>query len=196
MIIACHQPNFFPWLPFFNKMENSDVFVIMQNAQYTRNQFQNRFKYRGVWKTMSVNHGSLRDKIVSKKYLKPESDWNQIKTSIQFEWMSNFDNCIGENLAETNTAIIEKIKKFMGIATLLEFDAPSLSGDATDNLIDICLKYDATTYLSGPSGKAYLNLEAFRKVGIQVEFSDAISETAADLNIVDYLQSNCTKSNF
>jgi hypothetical protein len=190
MIITCHQPNFFPWLPFFKKMESSDVFVIMQNAQYTRNQFQNRFKYRGFWKTMSVNHGELRDNISSKKYVKPESDWYQIKKSIQFGWMSNFDNCIGENLAETNTAIIAEIKKLMGIPTLLELDGPILSRDATENLINICLKYEATTYLSGPSGKAYLNLEAFRKVGIQVEFFDAISESPHELNIVDYLQSS------
>ena len=56
MIVAIHQPNFIPWLPFFDKMAAADVFVILSECQFEKNGFQNRFQRNG-WNTMSVASG-------------------------------------------------------------------------------------------------------------------------------------------
>ena len=34
--ISIHQPNFIPWLGYFNKIINSDIFIILDTVQYPR----------------------------------------------------------------------------------------------------------------------------------------------------------------
>ena len=57
MKIAIHQPNFMPWYPFFQKVESADIFVILSNCQFEKNNFQNRFNIDDRWYTMSTNKG-------------------------------------------------------------------------------------------------------------------------------------------
>jgi hypothetical protein len=60
MILSIHQPNYLPWLGFFDKIKQSDIFVIFDNVQYPRgkNHFSNRNKIKipnkGKWLTVPV----------------------------------------------------------------------------------------------------------------------------------------------
>ena len=36
MIIAVHQPQYLPWLGYFDKMARSDLFVFLDNVQYNK----------------------------------------------------------------------------------------------------------------------------------------------------------------
>jgi hypothetical protein len=173
MIITCHQPNFFPWEPFFRKAADADILVLLTNVQYTRHQFQNRFQFNGKWQTMKVNQGHLSDQIHEKTYVSPESDWDEIKRSIGYHWLHIFDECIQTNLAQTNSEIILRIMEILGLSVKIEFDEPGMYSSPTEKLLDICKKKSATTYLSGPSGKKYLDLKEFEKAGIEVKFSEA-----------------------
>jgi len=160
MIVSIHQPNFMPWYPFFQKIEQSDIFVIMCNCQFEKNNFQNRFNMNNKWNTMSVNKGL--EPIVDKKYLSPEKDWNKIKANLSeySDILKNFDECINESLTETNVSIIRKVCKMLGITTEIVLDYPT-ELRRTERLVDICKHYGATEYLSGPSGKKYLDLPLF-----------------------------------
>ena len=40
MIVTIHQPEHMPWLGFFNKAINSDLFVILDSVQYEKNYFR------------------------------------------------------------------------------------------------------------------------------------------------------------
>ena len=49
MRVAIHQPNFFPWYPYFEKILRADIFVILQNCQFEKNNFQkNGIKKTGI----------------------------------------------------------------------------------------------------------------------------------------------------
>lgn len=160
MILSIHQPNFFPWYPYFEKIANSDIFVIMVNCQYEKNNYQNRFKMNEKWYTMSVLKGN--DSINEKRYMTPLEDWRQIKSKLPLfgSILSRFDNCITENLAITNVKLILALCDIMKIKTKIYLDYPTtLTG--TDRLIDICKTHGATKYLSGESGSKYLELDKF-----------------------------------
>ena len=42
MKITIHQPEHFPYLGFFQKMQEADLFVILDDVQFTKENFQNR----------------------------------------------------------------------------------------------------------------------------------------------------------
>ena len=170
MILSVHQPNFFPWLPYFRKIQASNVFVSLGNVQFVRRQYQNRFYFDEKWHTMSVNSGSQTDRIRDKIYLNPEKDWEKIKRSIRTIDLSRFDSSIGENLYETNHAVIKIILNNLGITTPVFHESQAADTDPSMRIIQLCLKYGADTYLSGPSGIKYMNLELFKRNGIKVDY--------------------------
>ena len=45
MKVAIHQPEHFPYLGFFEKMKQADLFVILDDVQYKKNNWQNRNKF-------------------------------------------------------------------------------------------------------------------------------------------------------
>lgn len=165
MIVAIHQPNFVPWLPFFDKMAAADVFVILTECQFEKNGFQNRFQRNG-WNTMSVGKGlsPIRDK----QYVSPKKDWQRIKARnsnppILFE----MDALIGPSLLETNVAIIRHLAAKLGIKTHIELDFPT-EKKSTERLVEICREFHATKYLAGASGDNYMNPNLFAEAGIEI----------------------------
>src|SRR5690242_13035183 len=58
MIVSIHQPGYIPWLGFFKKILDSDVFVFLDDVQYEKNWVQNRNKIRTsdgqMWLTIPI----------------------------------------------------------------------------------------------------------------------------------------------
>jgi hypothetical protein len=169
MIVSIHQPNFMPWMPFFQKIEKADIFVILQHCQYEKSNYQNRFLFKDTWYTMSANSG--REPIIDKKYVNHIADWNRIKVKLsQYKnVLSLFDDCISESLSDTNCKIIERTVSMLGYKTKIVYDYPT-ELRATERLVDICRRNGATTYLAGSGGKNYMELEKFSSAGIDVIF--------------------------
>ena len=112
MKIAIHQPNFIPWYPFFQKVKEADIFIILTHCQFEKNNYQNRFNVNNQWYTMRVKKGM--DNIINKTYVNPIYDWNKIKKGFPKldKITSNFDECITDNLATTNINIIKKLVSY------------------------------------------------------------------------------------
>jgi len=175
MKVAIHQPNFLPWWPFFEKMAKADVFVVLRHCQFEKNNFQNRFQYRGNWLTMSTYSGL--DPIFDKKYVSPEKDWKRIKDKLKDkkEILEKFDGLVSGSLWETNYKIINSAAELLGIKTKIILDEPT-ELKSTERLVDICKKLGATKYISGSGAKKYLDCSAFESASIDVEFQDLKDE--------------------
>ena len=171
MKIAIHQPNFLPWYPFFQKIKEVDKFVILGHCQFEKNGFQNRFNLNDKWYTMSTKKGLTP--INTKTYLNPQKDWNKIKTNLSQnkDILNQLDSCINDDLFLTNSKIIEKLTQMLGYNTEILYDYPTKL-KSTERLVDICSHYGATEYLSGISGKNYLDLNLFKNKGIKVKFQE------------------------
>jgi hypothetical protein len=182
MIVTIHQPNFIPWYPYFQKIEQADVFVLLGHCQYEKNGYQNRFYLENFWNTLSVKKGL--ENIVDKKYINPTHDWGKLKKrSFKYSHLlSELDNYITDDLYTTNKLIIQHFIKKLGINTKFVEDFP-LNVNSTERLITLCQHYGATTYLAGQGGKDYLDETLFNKAGIKVVYQENLNR----IHTLEYL---------
>ena len=78
--IGIHQPNFIPWLGFFNKVYNCDTFILLDDVQFSKGSFTNRCKIldndnKESWVTLPITY-SFGDKINQIKL--SNSNWQNI----------------------------------------------------------------------------------------------------------------------
>jgi hypothetical protein len=72
-----------------------------------------------------------------------------------------------------NRRAIEEICAILGIATPIRWSREyPIEGVRTDRLLSICVAAGATEYISGPSARAYMELDKFDRAGIAVRFAD------------------------
>lgn len=183
MIITIHQPNFVPWYPFFEKMMQADVFIILGHCQFEKNGYQNRFFLKHDWNTMSVIKGMypIKDKI----YANPYGDWSKIKNKLSeySDILTEMDPYISNNLYRTNVSIIKHLAKKLNITTDIVEDYPT-DLTSTDRLVDLCKHYGGTTYLAGQGGKSYLDENKFTESGIRVIYQ----EDFTNIHTLDFLK--------
>ena len=158
MRVAIHQPNFVPHFGFFYKMSQSDVFIVLNQVQFEKNGYQNRFFLQGEqkWVTMPVNHGL--EPIYSKRYTN------------------------GLSLQEHNINFIQWVRETLSIQAQLVPDVVTESR-GTQRILDNLNHYGATTYITNPGAKdKYLDENVLKSAGIEIEYSN---HPEAKLNILE-----------
>jgi len=192
VIVAIHQPEHLPWLGFFDKMRRADLFVFLDHVPFRKNYFQNRNRVRSAsgatWVTVPVltkghayqplnevqinEQGSPRWK---QKY------WASVEQSYAGspywkEYAEGIRRCFetpSPLLCDLNITLIEAMRQAFGIEVqTARSSALGVDGTRSELLLEICRKTGATEYLSGISGKEYLDLDLFRAAGIRVEFQE------------------------
>jgi len=188
--ICIHQVEHLIWLGLIDTFSKADWVVFADDFQFKKNYFENRNRIRTKngekWVTIPIekdNHKPMlnihitEDPNWRKKYLKTIK-CNYEKAPYFDIYYPEIVKVINQEyilLMEFNYDLINlfkkwfKIKSFFYCSSYLKID-PNLRG--TERLLEICKKMGATTYLSGPSGKDYLNLELFKQAGIEVEFHE------------------------
>jgi hypothetical protein len=190
MIVAAHQPNYLPWLGYFYKIAHCDVFVLLDDVQFTKNSYQNRTRIKGpkapVWLTQPVLHTGRSEQATSEVEFAARGDWRvkHVKTltanyARAAHAVSVFPACqewlAGDspNLSATNMGIIKCVARFLGVQT--EFVVSStLKVDLMkgERIAEICHRLGATAYLSGHGARSYQNEMQFKERGIELVYSD------------------------
>ncbi len=188
MKITIHQPEHMPWLGLFHKIEQADICVILDNVQFRKNYFQNRNKIRTAngWTWITVPVTFKIDTQIKDVSVAPNQRWKKKWIdSVYFAYKKapHFDayfdplKAVLENdeqsLSRINTSLIRLLCSFLGIHTSFvpasDLDA---SGKGSDLLLEICKALNASEYLSGISGREYLNVSDFTTSGIHVSFQE------------------------
>lgn len=189
MIVAVHQPQYLPWLGYFDKIRRADIFCYLDCVQYKKNDWQNRNRIKTSqgwqWLTVPVRF-QFPEKICEVK-INQTVKWH--KKHLQalvtnYRRAPFFDRYIAvfeqiyatdwEYLAGLNIHAIERLKTALGMdqKPAIQSSQLELRADPTDRLIDICKAVKADTYLSGQDGIKYMDLERFRQNGIEVIIQD------------------------
>ena len=188
--VTIHQCEHLVWLGLLDKISKADVFILADNFQFKKNYYENRNKIRTKdgwqWLTVPVekdNHKPINEvKIINDikwqlKYL------NTIKQNYQKSEKFNFyyldiENIILGNwssIGHLNERLLKLFLNWFNIKTSIirssELNLQHLN-EGTITLLEICQKVGADTYLSGSSGKDYLDLSLFEKNNIKVVFHE------------------------
>ncbi|MGB2600808.1 MAG: WbqC family protein [Candidatus Omnitrophota bacterium] len=186
MKIAIHQPQYLPWLGYFDKMDQSDVFVLLDDVQYKKNEWQNRNKIRNSegwqWITVPVLYEFGQE--IREVNIDTAGNWREkhIKSiELNYSKAPYFDKYFTffldiferewQSLSDLNTHFIEYFKETLGIkAKLIRSSNLNVQTSSTERLVDICKLLEADVYLSGAGGEEYLDVELFKQSGIGLEF--------------------------
>ena len=182
--VAIHQPNYVPWLGFFHKLAAADVFVFLEDVQYSKGSYINRVQIlqdgKAAWLTIPVHvrFGQHIDAIVPARmdWVKAHlgSLYNAYKGAAGFRraWESIeriYDKLPDASLARGNRELIERIARRLGLSTRFasskDFQVSDLG--ASDRLIAITnsISPDAV-YLSGQGGAKYQDPRKFAAAGL------------------------------
>lgn len=188
MIVAIHQPDYIPWLGLYYKMAHSDVFVYLDDAQYSNEADHNANKIKtpqGEFKLKVPVEQHLGDLICNVR-TKDELKWKEkhLKTlkmnyakSPHFESIfPGFESVIlshSGSIAELNIAINSYICGGFGIHTrILKSSDMSIDSVREERVIDICLAVGGTEYLSGNGAKVYQTESHFTNRGLKLTYLD------------------------
>lgn len=219
-IAAIHQPSFFPWLGFFNKIVRSDVFVILDNVQFpkTGGYWANRVKLvvggKGEWVTMPINRSYSGTKNINEIEIDNSRNWNhKVLKSISVNYCkAKYYNEMypiaekllhspGANLAEFNLKVIQEFCRLLDIDTshFKRGSAMNVSGTSTDLLVSIVAETGCNAYMCGGGAAKYQEDEKFAQNNIELIYQNFkhpvyeqfnTSEFVPGLSVLDALM-NC-----
>ncbi len=186
-IATIHQPNYLPWIGLFSKVMQTNCLIIADVFQYMPIVRRNKIRtvYGSSYLTIPVGAHLTSARILEVPLPKDSrwqrEHWREIYRNYQkspyFEEYKGYLESIYQRdyrfLWQINLEIIIYLMRCFNIkveiilASDLNLD-PELKH--TDTLIDILKKAGASTYISGPSGKDYLEVEKFSQNGIGLKF--------------------------
>ena len=188
MKIAILQPNYLPWKGVFDMINMVDIFIFLDDVQYTKNDWRNRNKIKTVngpqWLTVPVKSNSINQKIYEvevsdkinwqKKHHKSFLiNYGKAKYFKDFEWLLEdfYKKNHWKKLNELNIYTIKKICEILNIKTLFYKSSKlNITGEKNERLIKMISYFGGKTYISGPAAKNYLNFELFEQNNIKIHF--------------------------
>lgn len=192
MILSVHQPQYIPWLGYFDKIAKSDCFVFLDLVQYKPREFENRNRIRTkdgwMWLTVPVvNKGRGRQRIcdvkIDDKSPWPRQHWNSLKTwyggagffRMYAPYFQELYEKPWEGFEDLSVEIIRFILHELRIPTPVYFESRlGTKAKGTERILELCAKLHADAYLSGEGGKAYLEEEKFAQAGVKLLYQDFV----------------------
>jgi hypothetical protein len=188
--VAIVQSSYIPWKGYFDLIDSVDEFIVYDDQQYTRRDWRNRNRVKTpqgtAWLSIPVKvRGRYHQRIDETEVADatwPERHWQTLVHAYgrapYFDTYRDrlhalYEDCTEVLLSRINRLFLEAICQLLGIRTRFasstEYD---VEGAKTDRLVALCRAASATSYLSGPRARAYLDESRFRDAGVEVRYMD------------------------
>ncbi len=189
MIVSIHQPQYLPWLGYFEKIDRADVFVLLDTVQYKKNEWQNRNRIKSdkgwQWLTVPVTYRFpelIKDVAINNTDLWQHRQRQAIiscyRRAPYWKVLEDFLEKLFSNewryIAPLNIFVIKELCKILGIDTPLYVasELGEFPDDPDERIMAITKYFNAATYLSGGGGKEYMDLEKYKSNNIELLFQD------------------------
>lgn len=186
MKVAIHQPHYLPWPPYFMKIAEAHLFIVLDSVDYQKNGLQNRNQVKTAqgtcWLTVPVR-ASLGTPLVDVR-IDTTSNWarkhwqtllNNYRKAPAFGRLAGPLEALYQadwaSLVDLNLALLKILTEAMGITTPWRRSSEMRArGRASGLVLGLCREVGATTYLCGLGGRQYLDEKSFEEAGIRIEY--------------------------
>ena len=188
-VVSAHQSNFLPGLSVIQKVEAADAVIWLDEVQFSHGGFSNRNRMPdGSWLTIPIDRST------------DMAEFNRVRISDHRDWRRDHCKTLRQHYGHTADAICEEIQRpyrlLIGLNlaclqillsdsdTQWSFQSHLDGGRAVTAISDdrvelapisarlalMVAELGGDVYLSGPSGRNYLNEQPFHDLGIQVDY--------------------------
>ncbi|MBI38515.1 MAG: hypothetical protein CMF59_02875 [Leptospiraceae bacterium] len=193
--IAIHQPDFFPWLGFFDKMAQADCYIVFDHVQapqgkswLTRNRI--RLGNEARWFTLPVKRSGktrIADLSISSDHTLLRKHLGTLRQAYQkapffeeiYAFVQSLYASIPEKVADFNFNAIKRISEALGLkpefvfSSNMEQEGVVLQGLGGNELVlELCRQVGAERYISGTGCLDFIEPWTFAAEGIEFWFQD------------------------
>ena len=189
MRVAILQSNYIPWKGYFDIIHDVDLFIFYDDVQYTRNDWRNRNRIKSAqgshWLSIPIRSDS--DSLIYEVTF-AEPKWQQLhwrtltQTYARAPFFKHYRDLLEPvftslqwaSLSELNQHLVQLIaENMLGITThFADSREYAAHGAKLDRLLDLLRRCGATSYVSGPAAKQYIDEARFQDAGIDLIWKD------------------------
>ncbi|KTD62002.1 WbqC family protein [Legionella spiritensis] len=193
-ICAIHQPNFFPWLGYFDKIRQADVFIFLDEVAYPKSgsgsgSWCNRVKLMNAgqpaWYGLPIQKQSGVQFIKHVYFSNKTYHLGKLKSSLQhnyrkapyyqevMEFVEPLLNNETDSLAEYNMHVITTLAEHLNVSTRFIRQSELVhQSHSTELLIELIKQVGADTYLCGNGADGYQNDNLFTEHNIRLRYQN------------------------
>ena len=187
--VVISQPMYFPWVGMLEQMRLADVFVHLDDAQFSKGGFFNRVQLKTAggtpWLTVPLAETKLGQSLNKTRMAKHDWQRKHLATLKQtYAAAPHVEEILGlaesvfenehESLAALSAASVEALAEFFEITPkeIQWSSAMGVEGTGSARVLAICEALGAERYVTGHGAREYLDHESFEAAGIRVEYLD------------------------
>ena len=189
--IMIRQPGYMPNIGFFKKIEYSDIFVFLDDTQFSKDSFDNRNKIKtksnSKWIRVPLKRPVFRKKL-NQVMISYDTDWIKSHSELIYQnykdapYFSSYWNEIKKILDQKSNLLIDLnlnlISYFLKIlqinTTTIKSSELKITKTKTQRLVDICAQLNASCYISGIGEKNYVDESLFKNSDIKLTYENSI----------------------
>ena len=196
MKVSISQPTLFPWIGYFDMIQQSDVFVFLDNVNFKKRTWhmRNRLKTASktnpseIWVRIPTKSTS-RNTLITDVFIDNQQDWKQNHIDIfqsnygkmykKFDFLVKLYQQDWDKIADFNIAFITECCRFLELSTtLVRASELEVEGKKSRLVLDICKKLNATEFLANSGSRDYLenDREIFEKENIKMSYHEYVHQ--------------------
>ena len=188
--IAILQPNYIPWKGVFDLINRVDVFVFLDDVQFTAKDWRSRNRIRtahgDIWLTVPVLTRGLRDQRICDAVIDPLSNWQAkhykaLKANYgKARHFKEYEYLLEEiylankwtKIADLNIFATKLIAEALNISAEWHrsSDLRQTGGKNGERAINLCKARGCDYFINGPSARAFMDVSLFRENGIELDY--------------------------
>ncbi len=191
--VAIHQPNFFPWLGYFDKIARANVFVFLDDVQFpkTGGVWSNRNKLliggEARWVTAAIDRQYHGKRQINEMLYLQDNPWRlKVLKTLENEYRRHpfYSDVIvviepllinpKSNVAEYNIHAVATIARALNLDTskLRRSSACTTTGASNELLCNLTRSVGGDTYICGGGADGYQDDAYFKQQGVSLEYQN------------------------
>jgi len=186
MIVTIHQPDFLPWLGFFDRLQKCDLFIVLDDVQFLRRGWHHRDKIKtpnGIkWLTVPVLKKGKYKQNINEVLIDNSVNWRKkflglisnayIKAPNFLFIYHSIEKIIAKNhhkMIDLNIDFLQFCTDILDIKKKIIFSSSLKSNlKASEKIVYILKEVGGKYYLTGSGASNYLDENLFKRENIEV----------------------------